>query len=124
MPQAPAASLPFHKDWLLVAGLALGVLGAGNWFFGAVRSVPYNEFLVEHPGPRSTEGSLKAELLEPPDEERERRDIAYAKLDFYGLVESGGRIMLVLGTLIGSVGWVRRLRATSPPALAARSRAG
>lgn len=123
MPQSPAPSLPLHKDWLLVTGLALAVLGAGNWFFGAVRSIPYHEFLAEHPGPRRTEGTLKSELLEPPDEERERRDIAYAKLEFYGLVESGGRSMIMLGALIGSIGWIRRLRNADAQPLPVRSRA-
>jgi len=88
-----------------------------------VRSTPYHEFLAEHPGPRRTEGTLKAELLEPPDEERERRDIAYAKLEFYGLVESGGRSMMMLGALIGSIGCIRRLRSDEAQGLPARSRA-
>lgn len=102
--------VPLHKNWLLVAGIALTVLGVGNWFFGTVRALPYQEYLAENPGPRRVPGSLKAALLEPPDEERERRDIAYAKLDFYGLVESGGRIMIVVGVLIGTLGWTWRTR--------------
>ena len=102
--------VPLHKNWLLVAGIALTVLGAGNWFFGTVRALPYQDYLAENPGPRRAAGSLKAALLEPPDEERERRDIAYAKLDFYGLVESGGRIMIVVGVLLGALGWTRRTR--------------
>ncbi|MEA2627084.1 MAG: hypothetical protein QOD06_3129, partial [Candidatus Binatota bacterium] len=42
---------------------------------------------------------LKARLLDPPDEERERRDIARAKLDFYQLVQSGGRLMILAGVI-------------------------
>jgi hypothetical protein len=110
-------AVPLHKNWLLVAGIALVVLGFGNWFFGAMRAAPYREYLAEHPGPRGTEQSLKAALLEPPDEQRERRDIAYAKLDFYGLVETGGRGMIVLGGLLAAGGWARRLRPDSPARL-------
>jgi hypothetical protein len=94
-------AVPLHKNWLL-------------WFVGAMRAAPYREYLAEHPGPRGTEQSLKAALLEPPDEQRERRDIAYAKLDFYGLVETGGRGMIVLGGLLAAGGWARRLRPDSP----------
>ena len=97
-----------HKNRLLIAGITLFVFGVGNWFFGVVRSAPYVEYLAQHPGPQHRERSLKEQLLLPPDEERERRDIAYAKLDFYGLVQSGGRGLMLLGGLLGAVAWQRQ----------------
>src|SRR6185503_17360326 len=95
--QMPSQAVPLHKNRLLIAGIVLLLIGSGNWFFGVVRSAPYHDYLAEHPGRAQTELSLKAQLLLPPDEERERRDIAYAKVDFYGLVQSGGRWMMLLG---------------------------
>jgi hypothetical protein len=89
---------PLHKSPVLVTGMLLLVLGIGNWVAGGIRSTPYVEYLARSPGPRST-NDLKARLLDPPDEERERRDIARAKLDFYQLVQSGGRLMILFGVV-------------------------
>jgi hypothetical protein len=106
----PSQPVPPHKNRLLVAGITLVLLGIGNWFFGVVRSAPYHEYLLVHPGPEQSDKSLKAQLLLPPDEERERRDIAYAKLDFYGLVQSGGRIMMIAGVVLAGIAWRRQAR--------------
>lgn len=86
-----------YKNLLLVAGVLLLVLGTGNWITGAIRTRPYIEYLRTHPGPRTATGDLKTELLEPPDEEREERNVTRAKLQFYQLVQSGGRLMVVVG---------------------------
>ncbi len=88
---------PAYKNLLLVAGVLLIVLGTGNWITGAIRTRPHLEYLRSHPGPRTTTKNLKTQLLEPPDEEREERNVARAKLDFYQLVQGGGRLMVVIG---------------------------
>ena len=111
----PSQPVPPHKNRLLIAGITLVFLGVGNWFFGVVRSAPYVAYVAEHPGPKKIERSLKAQLLLPPDEERERRDIAYAKLEFYGLVQSGGRWMILLGTVLAGIAWRRQARIPRTP---------
>ena len=88
---------PAYKSLLLIAGVLLIAIGSGNWITGAVRTRPYIEYLRDHPGPRYTTENLKTQLLEPPDEQREERNITRAKLDFYQLVQSGGRLMVVVG---------------------------
>lgn len=99
--------LPPYKDTLLVAGVLLIALGVGNWVTGAVRTRPHAEYLRLHPGPSETP-SFKAELLLPPDDEREERDVARAKLEFYQLVQSGGRFMVLLGCVCLVGGWAAR----------------
>ena len=104
----PARRLPPYKDMLLVAGVLLIAFGIGNWITGAVRTQPYIEYLRLHPGPRLQNSSLKAELLEPTDDERQERDVARAKLEFYQVVQSGGRFMVLLGFVCLLGGWAAR----------------
>ena len=106
----PAAvrRLPAHKSMLLVAGVLLILFGVGNWATGAVRTRPYVEYLRLHPGPKLRNQNLKADLLEPPDEERQERDVARAKLEFYQVVLSGGRFMVLLGSVCLIGGWAAR----------------
>jgi hypothetical protein len=99
--------LPPYKDTLFVAGVLLIVLGVGNWVTGEVRTRPHAEYLRLHPGSGQTPG-FKAELLLPPDEQRQERDVARAKLEFYQLVQSGGRFMVLLGGICLLGGWAAR----------------
>jgi hypothetical protein len=103
-----ARRLPPYKNMLFVGGVLLVLFGVGNWVTGAVRTRPYAAYLELHPGPRLPSQGLKADLLEPPDEERQERDVARAKLEFYQVVQSGGRFMVVLGSICLLGGWVAR----------------
>lgn len=103
-----ARRLPAYKNMLVVGGVLLILLGMGNWVTGAVRTQPYAQYLKLHPGPRLTTQSLKADLLEPTDDERQERDVARAKLEFYQLVQSGGRFMVLLGCVCLLGGWAAR----------------
>src|SRR6266542_2560189 len=73
---AAARRLPAYKSVLLVAGVLLIMFGVANWVTGALRTRPYANYLRLHPGPRLRSPNLKAELLEPPDDERQERDVA------------------------------------------------
>src|SRR5262245_12570774 len=112
----PAAvrRLPAYKSLLLVAGVLLIMFGVANWVTGAVRTRPYAKYLRLHPGPRLPSQNLKAQLLEPPDDERQERDVARAKLEFYQVVQSGGRFMVVLGFVCLLGGWAARLARRYP----------
>lgn len=94
-----AKRIPAYKDVLLIAGLLLVCLGIGNWAIGATRAHPYARYLQRHPGPPRASDRSKNELLEPPDDQREQRDVARGKLEFYQLVQSGGRLMVITGAL-------------------------
>ena len=109
-----ARRLPPYKDMLIVAGVLLVMLGVGNWVAGALRTRPYAQYLELHPSPRLPRQGLKAEFLEPPDEERQQRDVARAKLEFYQVVQSGGRFMVLVGSVCLLGGWVARLAPRYP----------
>src|ERR1700741_3745871 len=100
---------PPYKNLLLVAGVLLIVLGIGNWVTGAIQSRPHAEILRLNPGPKPSNESWRSGLLEPPDDKREERDVARAKLEFYQLVQSGGRFMVLLGATCLLAGWGARL---------------
>lgn len=100
--------LPAYKNMLVVGGVLLILLGTGNWVIGAVRSRPHADYLSLHPGPPLPGLSVKADLLAPPDEERQERDVARAKLEFYQLVQSGGRFMVLFGCVCLLGGWAAR----------------
>jgi hypothetical protein len=99
------SNFPAYKNLLLVTGVMLVVLGVGNWAVGEARARPHADFLAQHPGPMELADDFKTALLEAPDHEREERSISRAKLEFYELVRSGGRWMVVLGGsfLLGGV---------------------
>ncbi|MGH7898559.1 MAG: hypothetical protein ACREQQ_11440, partial [Candidatus Binatia bacterium] len=110
--------LPPYKNLLLVTGGLLVLLGIGNWAIGALRTRPHAEFLQSHPEPRLPTENVKAELLEPPDDQRQERDVARAKLEFYQLVQSGGRLLVLIGAVCLISGWATRLARRYPSLLA------
>ncbi|MGH7856815.1 MAG: hypothetical protein ACREQY_05745 [Candidatus Binatia bacterium] len=120
MPQT-RSQLPAYKNLLLVAGVMLVVLGIGNWAVGALRVERYADYLAQHPDPAGHTGDVKAALLEPPDDQREERNVSRAKLEFYELVRSGGRLMVVLGVVCLVAGLLTLGTAWNPSAPPGRS---
>ncbi len=105
---APGGRVPFYKKPLLVSGCVLILFGVGNWTTGTLQTAPHLEYLKRHPGPRTAPNDLKSGLLLPPDEQREERDVARAKLEFYQLVQGGGRVMMLVGSLCLLGEWMRK----------------
>jgi hypothetical protein len=99
MAEPRAAWRPPYKNLLLVSGVLLVALGTGNWVVGRGQAMQWGRSLEADPGPRFPSDNLKTQLLEPPDEGREERDVHRAKLEFYQVVQSGGRLMVMLGAL-------------------------
>lgn len=96
MPVANARR-PVYGNVLIAGGLALLALGAGNWIVGAIRAEPYAEAIVPEP-PSAPHGRTgKERLLDPIGEGEESLRIDRAKHEFYQLVRSSGRVMMVLG---------------------------
>lgn len=117
----------FYRSKLLMVGLGVLLLGAGNWFMGSLKFTQYQRIVQEatekgfNPRPPGSGGVVN--VLRPDSEEGERYNIARARVDLYHVVISGGRLMVVLGVLLAATGWVRiRLRAgTQDPARGTRS---
>lgn len=91
----PDASLPWWRNTLFVVGLTLIALGIGNWVTGAQR-LGEQEALLARLG--SDPGELEA---------REQALVARSRLDFYHVVESGGRLLVATGLLVSTAGALR-----------------
>ena len=105
----PRERTPPYKNAFLVAGVLLILLGIGNWVTGAIQQQPHAEYLRLNPGPKIGHATPQSEILEPPDDKREERDVARARLEFYQLVQSGGRFMVLLGATCLVAGWAASL---------------
>ena len=89
------ARRPLYGNVLISGGLTLLLLGAGNWAVGSVRVEAYAE--AAGPFPIVDGRTGKERLLQPVEEGKESLRVDLAKHEFYQLVQSSGRIMMVLG---------------------------
>lgn len=104
----------FYKSRLLVTGVALLVLGIGN-YLAAISKVAHYQHVVSDLSaqiPQPQPFFLRGEDKAFPSETWERWEIARAKLDYYHVVLSGGQLMMSvgLGCLILALIKLRRQR--------------
>lgn len=111
------------RNYLFITGAVLVVLGIGN-ALAAVSKVQEYRAVLTATAPQvqaATDFLFRGKQRYFPSEARERWDIAQAKLDFYHVVLSSGRLMLGLGLFCSAVALVR-LRHQSPSTSARASR--
>ena len=116
-----------YKSYTFVAGIALILLGSGN-YLAAISKVNHYQAAMAEIAPQLQMASAflpYGEIPRFPNEARERWEIARAKLDFYHVVLSAGRLMMSLGLLCTAVSLihVRRQRAHSTAMLLSSSEA-
>ncbi len=104
-----------YKSRLFVAGITFIVLGLGNYLAADSKVSHYQELVSElapqippHPF-RLREGGKPF-----PSEAWERWEIARAKLDYYHVVLSGGRLMMSAGMICAVVALFHLRRQRSP----------
>lgn len=88
-----------HQSRLFVVGLVITLLGLGNYIAGEKKVAHYQEVIAAAPPQERTiqlffSGDKQHTF---PSEARERLEIARAKLDFYQVVLSSGRLMTSIG---------------------------
>ncbi len=90
----------------LWAGLALIAIGGGNWINGAVKLSEYEAVASQPPSSGSIDlpeefphlnERTNAALLEPLHSRMTTRSFAEGKRDFYSVVLTGGRLIMLLG---------------------------
>ena len=94
-----------YKSHLFVAGIALMVLGVGNYLTAVSKVEHYQEVM------KGITPTVRADVFflsstgKPyfPSEARERWEIARAKRDFYHVVLSAGRFMVGIGLLCTAI---------------------
>jgi hypothetical protein len=116
---------------LVIVGLLLTAIGFGNVYTGRTKTAEYEQLLSTHtveseperrPQATKLEPHLRTTLLKSLSGRRDVFSVARAKLDFYRVVYSGGRLLMLLGTFCAIAGiihfWYRETRTT--PSLASQ----
>ena len=101
------------RNPLLPVGLLLVVLGFGNWWTGCARGHDYEVLLAGGPLPANLadfdefdqlDARMNATLLTPIQPGSDETTFANAKLDFYKVVQSGGRVLILAGLFCAATG--------------------
>jgi uncharacterized membrane protein len=106
---------------LILVGGALIIIGAGNWYTGVDKGAEYERLLAAGNLPTPVDdyedfhhltARTAATLLAPLQRGSDEYTLANAKLDFYKVVQSGGRLLMLLGLFCSVAGlmhpWQRR----------------
>jgi hypothetical protein len=109
------------RNPLVPVGLLLAVLGLGNWYVGLDKGHEYERLLAAGTLPTATEhfeefGELTARtnatLLDTLQRGSDEYTFANARLDFYKVVQSGGRVLVLAGLFSAATGlfhaWYRQ----------------
>lgn len=104
------------RNPLVPIGLLLVVLGLGNWYTGKDKGAEYEPLLatgdVAPPGAHFEDfpqlnAHTTATLLRPLQRGSDQHMLLTAKYDFYKVVQSGGRILILLGLFCAAAGLIR-----------------
>lgn len=108
-----------YKDWVVLSGLTLMLIGTGNWLVGFQRAQQYSQMIAltsqagVDEGYRSFDeldaGSDRA-VLEPFVAEQRRVSYATAHLEFYRASFETGRVLFLLGVIVSLIGFLGVLR--------------
>jgi hypothetical protein len=94
------------RNPLIPVGLVLVLLGLGNWYTGHGKTIEQEQFLAQGnlPAPvqefeefRELTPHTNATLLRTLQRGSDASSVLSAKLDFYKVVQSGGRILILTG---------------------------
>ena len=101
---------------LLLVGVLLIILGIGNWYTGISKGAEHEEMLAAGNNAAPAAGfndfpELNAHtsvtLIEPLQRGSNRQTLISTKLDFYRVVQSGGRMLTILGLFCSLAGLIR-----------------
>ncbi len=101
---------------LILVGVALIIIGAGNWYTGFDKGAEYERLLAAGNLPSAVDdyedfhnltARTAATLLAPLQRGSDEYTLANAKLDFYKVVQSGGRMLMLLGLFCAAAGAIR-----------------
>ena len=109
-----------YSSYVMVCGLVCLVLGVGNWTVGAIETAKYQALLrkTAQTGLEETYRSFQEldhqkneEVLRRINDDREKYNAARAKLNFFFVVLTGGKLLFVVGAILAlsaAVSLIRR----------------
>jgi hypothetical protein len=101
-----------YRDWRIVFGLALVLLGAGNWIVGRERTEQYSKIIAAQSDTsadqayRSFDELDSGAVLEPFNSEQRRVSYATARMDFYHATFLTGQALVVIGLVLTFLGFL------------------
>ncbi|RMF22806.1 MAG: hypothetical protein D6760_06700 [Deltaproteobacteria bacterium] len=105
---------------MLILGIVLLVLGAGNWIMGADKVHHYarrQRQALARGGPSVARPLVGTEaILDPHPQARQLYEDATAKYEYYRIVYRGGRLLVLLGVVLTAGAVIRRLIVPERPA--------
>jgi hypothetical protein len=119
-----------YRDWRVAGGLALAVLGAGNWIIGLRRTEQYSQMITAARDRVDVEEAYRnfdeldasndAAVLEPFTAEQRKMSYAAARMDFYHATFLTGQVLVLAGLLLTFIGFIAVIRndarrALTPP---------
>lgn len=107
-----------YRDWRVVLGLALMLLGAGNWLVGRIRTEQYSAIIASQPDVDADDayrsfdelGSGATAVLEPLTAEQRRVSYATARMDFYHATFLTGYALVLAGLALTFAGFLALIR--------------
>ncbi len=100
-------------------GLFLVLLGLGNWYAGRDKCVEYEQLLAAGRLPAPAQqfadfpelnAHTTATLLQPLQRGNDAQMLAGTRLDFYRVVRSGGRMLILAGLFCAAAGLIHSYR--------------
>jgi hypothetical protein len=101
---------------LFLIGVVLLTIGFGNWYAGVDKGAEYERLLAAGNLPTPVDdyedfqelnARTTATLLNPLQRGSDEYTLANAKLDFYRVVQSGGRLLVILGLFCSAASVIR-----------------
>ena len=101
---------------MILVGVLLIIIGFGNWYTGVDKGAEYERLLAAGNLPAAVDdyddfhqltARTTASLLAPLQRGSDEYTLANAKLDFYKVVQSGGRMLALLGLFCSAAGVIR-----------------
>jgi len=115
-----------YTDWRIVAGLALVILGASNWFIGLHRTQQYSQLIAAASHAASgtdyrsfdeLDPSTGVAVLEPLTPRDRQLSYATARMDFYHATFLTGQVLVLVGVLLTMLGFISVIQRDARTAL-------
>lgn len=106
------------RDWRILLGLALILVGIGNWVVGRHKTREYSGFITMQSNSATDESyrsfdeldSSANAVLEPFTAEQRRVSYAMARMDFYHAAFLTGYAMVIAGLIVTFFGFLALIR--------------
>jgi len=107
-----------YRDWRIMFGLALMLLGAGNWIVGWQKTQQYGQ-LIASQSRNNADSSYRGfdelesgagDVLKPFTSPERQLSYARARMDFYHATFLTGQVLAVMGLVVMLIGFLSIVR--------------